>query len=152
MTASKIEFHQIPEVDFRVSSTGITIICSRFNTPRFVEFDIRGKCDTCRSDSAEIDFLITIEGITIYCTRMRQPIFMPFDYKYTTLPEYCLFRVKTRGKSFNIEHPHRAQTIQSRDILSDAVNLVPSEPTKNDAFLKISDQFSNGNLKNEEIV
>ena len=81
MATSQKEFKQIPEIDFKVSSTGITVLCSRFYTPRFIQFDITGKCESCRADSAEIDFLVTIDGVTIYCSRMRQPIFVPFDYR-----------------------------------------------------------------------
>ena len=29
---------------------------------------------------------------------------MPYDYKYETFPQCCLFRVKTKGKVFNIQH------------------------------------------------
>ena len=36
------------------------------------------------------------------------------------LPNYCLFRVKTRGKIFNIEHGKKLQY----DILNDAINSV----------------------------
>lgn len=120
MATSQKEFKQIPEIDFKVSSTGITVLCSRFYTPRFIQFDITGKCESCRADSAEIDFLVTIDGVTIYCSRMRQPIFVPFDYRYIALPHYCLFRVKTRGKIFNIEHGKKLQY----DILNDAINSV----------------------------
>ena len=109
MAASKKEFRQIPEIDFKVSSTGITVLCQRFYTPRFIQFDVTGRCESCRADSTEIDFLVTIDGVTIYCSRMRQPIFVPFDYKYMVLPNYCLFRVKTRGKIFNIEHGKQPQ-------------------------------------------
>ena len=109
MATSKKEFRQIPEIDFKVSSTGITVLCPRFYTPRFIQFDVTGRCESCRADSTEIDFLVTVDGVTIYCSRMRQPIFVPFDYKYMVLPNYCLFRVKTRGKIFNIEHGKQPQ-------------------------------------------
>ena len=125
MANSKMEFRQIPEVDFKISPTGITVICPRFYTPRFIQFDIKGKCDTCRSESAEIDFLVTIDGITIYCNRMRQPIFVPFDYKYVSFPQYCLFRVKTKGKIFNVHHTGRGILgHQEKDILNEAINSV----------------------------
>ena len=104
MAQSKARFRKIPEVDFRLSSLGITLISPRLYTPRFIPFDIAGKCETCKSDSAEIDFLITIDGITIYCNRLHKPKFVPYDYKYESFPEFCLFRVKTKGKVFNIQH------------------------------------------------
>lgn len=142
-----MEFRQIPEVDFKISTTGITIICSRFYTPRFVQFDIKGKCENCKADSAELDFLVTIDGITIYCNRMRQPIFVPFDYKYVSLPQYCLFRVKTRGKVFNIEHPQREQFHPKQELLTDAINMVCKE-TKSQK----TEEHSNNDSKVEENV
>ena len=104
MAQSKARFSKIPEVDFRLSSLGLTLISPRLYTPRFIPFDIAGKCETCKSDSAEIDFLITIEGITIYSNRLYKPKFVPYDYKYESFPQCCLFRVKTKGKVFNIQH------------------------------------------------
>ena len=104
MAQSKAKFNKIPEVEFNLSTVGITIICPRLSTPRFLQYNIKGKCDTCKSDSAEIDFLITIDGITIYCSRLLQPKFVPYDLKYESFPSFCLFRVKTKGKVFNVEH------------------------------------------------
>lgn len=109
MAQSKAEFSKIPEIDFKVAAGGITILCSRLYTPRFVQFDTLGRCECCGSDSIEIDFAITIEGVTIYCKRMRQPKFVPFDYKYKSFPQNCLFRVKTKGKVFNIMHGKEQQ-------------------------------------------
>ena len=104
MAQSKAKFNKIPEVEFNLSTVGITIICPRLSTPRFLQYNIKGKCETCRSDSAEIDFLVTIDGITLYCNRLQKPKFVPFDYKYESFPQPCLFRVKTKGKIFNIPY------------------------------------------------
>ena len=104
MAQSKAKFNKIPEVEFNLSTVGITIICPRLPTPRFLQYDIKGKCNTCKSDSAEIDFLVTIDGITIYCNRLQKPKFVPFDYKYDSFAQQCLFRVKTKGKIFNIPY------------------------------------------------
>ena len=104
MAQSKAKFKKVPEADFKLSSTGITIMCPRLYTPRFIPFDIVGRCNVCKSDNAEIDFLITIDGITIYCKRLRQPKFIQYDYKYKSFPQFCLFRVKTKGKVFNIQY------------------------------------------------
>ena len=121
MAQSKAEFSKIPEVDFKVSAVGITILCGRLYTPRFVPFDIRGKCECCRSDAVELDFVITKEGITIYCNRLQKPRFVPFDYPYQQLPNYCMFRVKTRAKIFNIEH---GSSNNQTDILTETINNV----------------------------
>ena len=104
MAQSKAEFNKIPEIDFKVSSTGITILGERFYTPRFVPFELKGPCQCCKSDAVEIDYVITTEGVTIYCNRLDKPKFVPYDLPYQTFPNYCLFRVKTRAKIFNIQH------------------------------------------------
>ena len=95
--AAQEKFNKIPEVDFKLSSTGITILCPRLYTPRFIPFDIAGRCEICKSDTAEIDY-------TIYCSRLARTKFVPYDLGYELFPSYCLFRIKTRGKVFNIQH------------------------------------------------
>ena len=121
MAQSKAEFNKIPEVDFKISAVGITILCGRLYTPRFVPFDIKGKCECCRSDAAELDFVITKEGITIYCNRLHKSRFVPFDYPYQHFPSYCMFRIKTRARIFNIEHGSQEN---KTDILNETINTV----------------------------
>ena len=123
MAQSRAELKKFPEVDFKISSTGITILCSRLYTPRFVPFDVKGRCECCKSDGAELDFVITIDGITIYCTRLQKPRFIPFDWPYSKFPHSCIFRVKTRAKIFNIEHESYNQGNQT-DILNEAISTV----------------------------
>ena len=113
MAQSKAEFNKIPEIDFKVSSTGITILGERFYTPRFVPFELKGPCQCCKSDAVEIDYVITTEGVTIYCNRLDKPKFVPYDLPYQTFPNYCLFRVKTRAKIFNVKHGSGEQKTQS---------------------------------------
>ena len=120
MAQSRADFKKIPEVDFNITSTGITVLCTRLYTPRFVPFDIKGRCDSCKADGAEIDFVVTIDGIMIYCTRLLKPVFVPFDWPYNKFPQSCMFRVKTRAKVFNIEH----ETAKQPDILNEAINTV----------------------------
>ena len=130
MAQSKAKFNKIPEIDFKLSSTGITIVCPRLYTPRYLPFDIIKKCDACKSDTAEIDFLVTIDGITIYSSRLQQPKFVPYDLKYESFPQHCLFRVKTRGKVFNIEHG-KTQNVLEKGIINDLLNYdLDEEPEK----------------------
>ena len=126
MAQSRAELKKFPEVDFKISSTGITILCTRLYTPRFVPFDIKGRCECCKSDGAELDFVITIDGITIYCTRLQKPRFIPFDWPYSKFPQSCIFRVKTRAKIFNIEHESYNQENHGNqtDILNEAISTV----------------------------
>ena len=91
----------LPEVDFQVSATGITISCNRLNTPRFVPFDTPGKCQNCKCDAVEISFAVSKDSIIICCPRMTLPKLIPFDYRYD-LPNECIFRVKCKGLVFNI--------------------------------------------------
>ena len=96
----------LPEVDFSVGCQGITVYSKRFTTPRILPFDIKGKCENCKSNSAEIDFLITQEGVTILCSRIKDEKFVPFDVVYP-LPNKCFFRVKSRGKVFQVPYDNR---------------------------------------------
>ena len=83
----------LPEVDFNITSSGITLIASeRLSTPRFIPFDQTGKCRECKGTEAEIDFIVTKEGVTVYCTRLKGLRFVPFDTIYE-LPGHCFFRV-----------------------------------------------------------
>ena len=126
------EFNQIPEVDFNITSSGIKIESQRLVTARFIPFDIRGKCSTCKADNAELDFLIGSEGITLMCNRLHHARFIPFDIKYP-LPNYCMFRLKTKGKVFNVQHGN----IFKKNILDEAINSV-FEETK-EAFIDKTD-------------
>ena len=125
MAESRAEFNRIPDVDFKINTSGITVICSRLYMPRFIEFDIKGKCNTCKCDMLEVDFVVTIDGITIYCSRINRLLFVPFDYKYKQSPLYCLFRVKSRGKVFNIDCGKNKQP--APDILNQAIDEVLKE-------------------------
>lgn len=98
----------LPEVDFSVGCQGITVYSKRFATPRILLFDIKGKCENCKSNSAEIDFLITQEGVTVYCSRIRDEKFVPFDVVYP-LPNKCFFRVKSRGRVFQVPYDNRVR-------------------------------------------
>ena len=97
----KMEY--LPEIDFLISPTGLTITCERLETPRFVPFDLKGKCDLCKSNTVEMDYIISKEGVTLSCTRMKGEKFVPFDI-ISNLPDRCYFRIKTRGKVFTIPY------------------------------------------------
>lgn len=94
----------LPEITFNLLSNGITIIANdRLSTPRFLPFDQAGKCRECKSTEVEIDYIITKEGVTIYCSRFKTHRFVQFDYIYE-FPGHCIFRVKNKGRVFNVEH------------------------------------------------
>uniref|UniRef100_A0A1I8BGM5 Uncharacterized protein n=1 Tax=Meloidogyne hapla TaxID=6305 RepID=A0A1I8BGM5_MELHA len=105
-------FSQIlPEVDFNISSSGITVLSSRLSTPRFIPYDQSGRCKECKSTEVEIDFIVTKEGITIYCTRIGSGTrFVPFDTVYD-LPTHCFFKIRNKGRVFNVPHGLQVQQI-----------------------------------------
>jgi len=126
MAYSVPEFNQIPEVDINLIASGIKIESPRLFTPRIIPFDVKGKCALCKSDNAKLDFLICSEGVTVMCNRLKHPKFVPFDYKYP-LPSFCVFRLKTRSKVFNIPHgsPYKI------DIIDEAMNEAGIKDEKN---------------------
>nr|CAD2161440.1 unnamed protein product [Meloidogyne enterolobii] len=105
-------FSQIlPQVDFNISSSGITVLSSRLTNPRFIPYDQSGRCKECKSTEVEIDFIVTKEGITIYCTRIGSGTrLVPFDTIYD-LPTHCFFKIKNKGRVFNVPHGVQPQQI-----------------------------------------
>nr|CAD2186618.1 unnamed protein product [Meloidogyne enterolobii]CAD2196911.1 unnamed protein product [Meloidogyne enterolobii]CAD2196950.1 unnamed protein product [Meloidogyne enterolobii]CAD2199651.1 unnamed protein product [Meloidogyne enterolobii] len=101
---SDIKFPKIlPEIEFNISSTGITISSVRYTTPRFLPYDQGGKCRKCKSTEVELDFIIVKEGVVVYCTRFEGSRFVPFDSLYD-LPGHCFFKVKNKGRVFNVPY------------------------------------------------
>jgi len=93
----------IPEVLFTISSSGVTISSPRLITARFVEFDMAGKCKSCRGENVDIDFIVTPKDVTLYCNRLKSEKVVMFDHIYE-IPQQCVFRVKSKGRNFNICH------------------------------------------------
>jgi hypothetical protein len=93
----------IPDVNFLVNYSGITVVSARLNTPRFVPFDrVKGRCDECKSNLLDIDYAVQNEGVTIICSRMKQPKFVQFDIIEPMGGSKCFFRVKFQGKTLNV--------------------------------------------------
>lgn len=94
----------LPEIDFNILSTGITIKSNdRLSTPRFIPYDQGGRCKECKATEVEVDFVVTKDGVTLYCTRIKGSRFVAFDRPYE-LPGHCFFRIKNKGRVFNIPH------------------------------------------------
>lgn len=127
----------LPEVDFLVSARGIQVTSERLLTPRFVPFDVPGKCHLCKCDGVEIDFAVSQGGITFFCPRMKGLKFVAFDLK-KELPNHCVFRVKSKGRVFNIPHTINEEDSSSiKDIESDAVDqLVKAKHSEIDKLLQ----------------
>nr|CAD2162457.1 unnamed protein product [Meloidogyne enterolobii] len=92
-----------PEVEININLTGIIVSSPRLSTPRFIPFDITGKCHECKSTEVELDFVITKEGVIVYCTRFNGSRFVPFD-SFFDLPGHCFFKIKNKGRVFNIPY------------------------------------------------
>jgi hypothetical protein len=84
----------LPDVDFAVNSTGITIFSNKFlKTPRFVPFDVTGFVD--------IDYVVQPKGVTLYCSRLKKARFVPFDVE-AILSSGTFFRVKNKKRTMSI--------------------------------------------------
>ena len=94
----------IPSIEFAVNSNGITVFSINYlKVPRFIQFDIPGKCQNCKSDAAEIDYVVQPNGVTVYCSRLKHECFVEFDNLAVISPgTTTFFRIKIKGKIFNI--------------------------------------------------
>lgn len=88
-----------PEVNIVVNHGGLTISSKRFDTPRFVPFEVH--CKTCKTTSVTIDFVISNEGISIQCPKFKSEKFLNFDRVYD-MPRKTFISVKTRSSTFQI--------------------------------------------------
>lgn len=113
-----------PDVDLFLNSNGVTIFASYLTTPRFVPFDLKGRCTLCKSDNVEIDYVLQAEGITIYCSRMRHEKFISFD-KPATFNSGTTLRLRAKGKVYNMPM-NRMGLIQEE--IDDPKNIILDPP------------------------
>jgi len=97
----------LSEFEIIVNTSGVTVICPYLYTPRFIPFDQKGRCKTCKSDNVEIDYVIQPEGITIFCSRLIKEKFVPFDksaqFNQKDVNDNSrAVRIRSRSKSYNI--------------------------------------------------
>jgi len=97
----------LSEFEIIVNTSGVTIISPYLYTPRFIPFDQKGRCKTCKSDNVEIDYVIQPEGITIFCSRLKKEKFVPFDktaiFNQNDVDDKNrTVRIRSRSKSYNI--------------------------------------------------
>ena len=112
---TKIVTENQPEVEFSVSTQGCTIYSPRFYEPRFLEWDVKGKCGKCASSALSIDFYINMNGVEINSQRLSAPRFVLFDLPIQ-LPEACFFRVRMKGHTFNIPFKINENKIDSNNV------------------------------------
>ena len=125
-----------PEVDFVVSHQGITMYSKRFETPKYLEWDIKGKCPKCKSKDADIDFYVNGEGIQLFSSRLTKGRWISFDIT-SKLPDSCYFRVRMKGQTYTI--PYERKDIDNKELseimskaLGDSYDEVYSYTQKNE--------------------
>lgn len=127
----------LPEVDFSVTSLGITIYSPRFSEPRYIDFDFKGKCKTCKSQIADIEFFVDGNFVKLYSSRFKQPKFVFFDYPQN-LPDSCQFRVRMKGSSYIIPYEKTLHQNQKKSEPKDNEQQIKSEPNDNDGIIQTS--------------
>ncbi|KAL7073944.1 hypothetical protein ACQ4LE_006222 [Meloidogyne hapla] len=127
----------LPEVEFNITSIGITLSSSRLSTPRFVPYDQAGRCRECKSTEVELDFVITKEGVTTWCTRFSGSRFVPFDKIYD-LPGHCFFKLRNKGRVFNINGSFCDVKCceENKDVKPPPPSALPTPTLKNQTTLK----------------
>jgi len=148
----------LSEFEIIVNTSGVTIICPYLYTPRFIPFDLKGRCKTCKSDNVEIDYIIQPEGLTIFCSRIKNEKFVPFD-KSAEFNENdnknAIIRIRSRSKSYNI--PMRKESKKNVKInteIPQIISDIPLPPTLSQEFeslLPISSITTNNTLEDENI-
>jgi hypothetical protein len=80
----------LPDVDFAVNSTGITIFSNKFlKTSRFVPFDVTGFVD--------IDYVVQPKGVTLYCSRLNNVLFPLMSRQFLAPAPFSELKIK-RGQ------------------------------------------------------
>jgi hypothetical protein len=92
----------IPDIDFTVNATGLTMRSKRLTTPRYVPWDLPGRCSRCKSQVAEVDYLLQPHGLTLYCNRLRGPKWVPFDVIRQWRAGQAV-RIRSRNKVLNLK-------------------------------------------------
>uniref|UniRef100_A0A1I8BRT9 Uncharacterized protein n=1 Tax=Meloidogyne hapla TaxID=6305 RepID=A0A1I8BRT9_MELHA len=145
----------IPEVLFTVTTSGITISSARLNTSRFVEFDLIGKCRSCKGENIDIDFVITPRNVTLYCNRIKSEKVVLFDTVYD-IPQHCIFRLKSKGKSFHVIHNEQPppdtniMTENEKLLLDEFLEMQPPAKARNDHEESKRNEETNKDAENKE--
>jgi len=121
----------ISEIEFSATNQGLTIYCAALNTPRFVPFEVKGRCNLCHSSNAELELVLHPEGVWVHCNRLKEPKFVPFD-KIASVSDNSLVRLKTRNTRFNIPIKNVKTRMQSIEEVSKEPEIVEvKKPQKN---------------------
>lgn len=125
----------LPEVDFAITSSGITLTSERLTTPRFLPFDHPGKCRECKSSEASVDFMVCKEGVTIFSDRIRGSRFVRFDAVHD-LPDYCFFKIRSKSRVFTVDHGEKSAASFRQMPIIHYLSSASSENSNNKVSLK----------------
>jgi len=135
---------KLPEIELFVSSIGITIASPNLTTPRWVPFDLKGRCNICYGSTVEVDYVLQPDGITIFCSRLKKEKYINFDKKLE-IDSKSMYRLRTRNKVYNIpikraSHPtiKEETSIQKVNIPPTIVEEIEEEKQEVDRKRKIS--------------
>ena len=71
-------------------------------TPRFIPWDLPGRCTRCKSSTVEIDYVIQPQGVSIFSPRLKGgERFIGFD-KSGPFGNTAYMRIKARNKVMNL--------------------------------------------------
>jgi len=139
----------LSEIEIIVNTSGVTIICPYLYTPRFIPFDLKGRCKSCKSDNVEIDYVIQPEGITIFCSRLKKEKFVPFDKSAQFNQKDANYdsrtvRIRSRSKSYNIpiSRALESHTLESRALYLPTVEAHALEEKRELASIDTDKKFA----------
>ena len=104
----------LPEINVTVTSQGVTINCTALETPRFVPFEVKGRCNLCNSSNAELEYVLHRHGLWLHSSRIKEPKFVAFD-KVANVTDKSMFRLRTRNTRFNIPITVEPETETNKD-------------------------------------
>lgn len=105
-------------------------------TPRFVPWDLPGRCTRCKSGTVEIDYIIQEQGVTIFSARLKGgERFIAFD-KIAKFGDQAFMRIRARNKILNIpfKRPDMMMNVAREEIVDNYdhqyFNQIPMPPNK----------------------
>ena len=113
---------ELPEIDFAVSASGITIHSKRFKEARFLEFDVKGRCKLCKSNTVDVEYYVTEGGLEVCSSRFKTRRFIFFDNS-APLPNRAIFWVRSKGVRYNYDIKNE-ETIQISGFTSDLTSTI----------------------------
>src|SRR3954463_15087351 len=109
--------NETPDIEFQVNASGMTIFSPiHLNTPRYLQWDLPGRCTRCNSSLVEIDYVIQPNGVSIFCTRLSAgEQFIVFDNELE-FDQNATVRLKARNKVLNIQLRNLGKPLTDDDV------------------------------------